>query len=314
MTAPSAPSGSRDAAALLLSNALDFLNGGLRLLFAEEATRRDAKVAVVSIQTATELLLKHRLVNEDGLSSIVRGKPPKGDLVTAASSGNLYTIGYARSLRRVMANESINEAEHLLFQRAQRLRNALVHFTARVDVEEVRQDIAWVLIRALAMFAAGPQRDHGEMNTHARFLDADNFHRLTNYGPYRAEAVDSAVESLDSDDVYRCWECGVDALSVRPSENYFCHCCGFAVVGEAASFADCTFCGENSAVLFDPLNETGGVHHGRCLSCSTFAGVFVCQECGKTRSQAKGLPAPTCAACGASPTDRSSHSGSRTSP
>ena len=299
MITPSAPSRSHNAARLLLSNALDFLNAGLGLLFAEEATRRDAKVAVVTIQTAIELLLKYRLVNENGLSSIVRGNLPKGDLLTAASSGNLYTIGYGKSLRKVMEDESINEIEHQLFKGAQHLRNSLVHFTAQVDVEEVRQEIAWVLIRALAMFAAGPERDHGEMNTHARFLDADNFRRLTSYEPYRAEAVDSAMDNPDSDDVYRCWECGVDALSVRPSENYFCHCCGFAVEGEAASFTDCTLCGESSTVLFDPLNETDGVHHGRCLGCHTFAEVFVCQECGETRSQAKGLPAPNCTFCGA---------------
>lgn len=305
---PSAPSRSHSAASLLLSNALDFLNAGLGLLFADKATRRDAKVAVVSIQTAIELLLKHRLVNENGLSSIVRGKLPKGDLLTAASSGNLYTIGYGRSLCQVMADESISDTERQLFQRVQRLRNALVHFTAQVDVKEVREKIAWVLIRALAMFAAGPERDQGEMKTHARFLDADNFRHLTNYEPYRAEAVDSAMDNPDSDDVYRCWECGVDALSVRPSENYFCHCCGFAVKGDAASFIDCALCGGSGTVLFDPLNETGSVHHGRCLSCRTFAWVFICQECGETRSQAKGPPAPNCASCGASPTDSSSDS------
>lgn len=58
----------------------------------------------------------------------------------------------------------------------------------------------------LAMFAAGPERDQGETQTHARFLDADNFQRVIGYKPYRDEAVDSAVENIDSDDVYRCWE------------------------------------------------------------------------------------------------------------
>ena len=300
-----APSGIHGAAKLLLSNALDFLNGGLRLLFAEDATRRDAKVAVVSIQTSIELLLKYRLVNESGLSSIVRGSPPKGKrkLLAAANSGTLRTIGYGESLRKVTADEYISEIEEQLFQRAQRLRNALVHFTAEVDIEDVRQDIAWVLIRALAMFAAGPERDQGEMQTHARFLDEDNFDRLTSLKPYRDEAIDAALDNVDSEDVYRCWQCGVDALSVRPSESYFCHCCGFTAVVDMASFTDCAICDDTRSVLFDPLNETKGIHHGRCLNCDTFVGVVVCQSCGSTRSQPEGLPAPTCVTCGTSPFD-----------
>ena len=238
-----------------------------------------------------------------------------GAVVATGLAGGEMGEDLVDDLGRVDARDDAQRAAtQQLFERAQRLRNALVHFTAKVDVEEVRQDIAWVLIRALAMFAAGPERDQGKMQTHARFLDADNFHQLISYKPYRDEAVDSAIENLDSDDVYRCWECGVDALSERPSENYFCHCCGLTVVVDAANFTDCTFCGGNSAVLFDPLNETACVHHGRCLSCSTFAGVFVCRSCGETRSQAKGLPAPTCPACGAPPPDGSSDSASFASP
>lgn len=282
---------------LVFANARDFLNAGLRILFGEEATPRDAKVAVVSIQTAIELLLKYRLVKEHGLGSIVNGSIPEGDLVAAASSGSLRTIGHGRGLEIIQEQEGFSVTEQELFRRAQNLRNALVHFTAKVDVDEVRKELAWVLVGALAIFAAGEEREQGEFQTHARFLDPDLFERLTNFRPYRDQSVDSAIESPDSEKEYRCWECGVDALSARLSENYFCHCCGLTVVMDAAEFVNCSQCGEADGVCYDPLNETYGVYRGKCLHCETFVGVVACEECGVVRSQAEGLPALECPAC-----------------
>ena len=128
-------------------------------------------------------------------------------------------------------------------------------------------------------------------------MDPDVFERLTNFGPYQAQSVDSAIESLDGENVYRCWECGVDALSARLSENYFCHCCGLTVIIDAAAFVSCALCGEADGVCFDPLNETRGVYRGKCLNCETFVGVVVCEVCGVARSQAEGLPALECPVC-----------------
>lgn len=282
---------------LVFANALDFLNMGLRILFADEAIPREAKVGVVSIQTAIELLLKYRLIKDGGFSSIVNGSIPEGDLVAAASSGRLRTIGYGQSLKIIGQHEGFSETERELFRRVQNLRNALVHFTAEVDVNEVRMELAWVLVGALGIFAAGEEREQGEFQTHARFLDPDVFERLTNFGPYQAQSVDSAIESLDGENVYRCWECGVDALSARLSENYFCHCCGLTVIIDAAAFVSCALCGEADGVCFDPLNETRGVYRGKCLHCETFVGVVVCEVCGVARSQAEGLPALECPVC-----------------
>ena len=282
---------------LVFANARDFLNSGLRIIFGKGATPRDAKVAVVSIQTAIELLLKYRLMKEHGLESIVHGSIPEGDLVAAASSGRLRTIGYGRGLEIIREQEGFSESEQELFSRAQNLRNALVHFTAVVDVDEVRMELAWVLIGALAIFAAGEERELGEMQTHDRFLDPDIFGRLTRFGPYQAQSVDSAIESLDGESVYRCWECGVDALSARVSETYFCHCCGLTADMSMAAFVRCAACDQRDGVCFDPLNETDGVYRGKCLHCETFVGVLVCQECGVARSQVEGIPALGCPVC-----------------
>ena len=174
---------------LLLANVRDFLNAGLGILFADEATPRDAKVGVVSIQTAIELLLKYRLVKENGLNSIMTGPTPQGDLVAAAVSGTFRTIGYGKGLGKIRENEGLNETEEELFRRVQDLRNALVHFTAAVDVGEVRMEMAWVLIGALGSFAGGQERDEGEMQSHARFLDQKNFDCLPNFAPYRDQSV-----------------------------------------------------------------------------------------------------------------------------
>ena len=285
------------AAKLVLANAIDFLNAGLDILLVRSATPRDAKAGVVLIQTAIELLAKYRLIRERGLGAIVRGTAPSDNLIEAVAAGSLKTIGYGECLGAIRETEAFTKMEEELVARVQRLRNALVHFTAEVDAEGVRMDVAWLLIRALGMFASGEERDQGEMQTHARFLSPANFGRLTSYGPYRDEAVDSALDSPDSETVFRCWECGVDALSLRPSETYFCHCCGLTADLQMAAFTGCTLCGKAEGVCFDPLNETRGVHRGRCLHCDTFVGVVVCKTCGAARSQAEGLPAKDCPEC-----------------
>ena len=270
----------QDAAKLILTNALDFLNAGVRVLFVQRAAQRDAKVGVVLIQTAIELLSKYRLVKDGGLSTIVRGTIPKGDLIESAASGSLKTIGYSESLREIQQTEVFDETDRELFGRVQYLRNSLVHFTAKVDVELVRMEVAWLLIRVLAIFAAGQERDQGEMQTQDRFLEPSNFKRLTSFEPYRAESVDCAIDGSEEGAVRRCWACGVDALTVRHSGTYFCYCCGLTADIHMATFATCAICGQDDGVCFDPLNQTRGVYHGRCLHCETFVEVVVCKCCG----------------------------------
>ena len=287
----------QDADEAVLSNAIDFLNAGLNILFAQSSSAREAKVGVVAIQTAIELLAKYRLVKEKGIRAIVRGVLPSADLLTAARSGSLRTIGYGECLKAIRKDEAFTQMEEELVDRVQQLRNSLVHFAAEIDVHEVRMDVAWLLIRALAMFAAGHERDQGEMQTHARFLDPVNFSLLINFKPYRDEAVDSALDSIDSVDVLRCWECEVDAMSVRPSDTYFCHCCGLTADLGTAEFVVCALCEEAKGVCFDPLNQTNDVHHGRCLHCKTFVDVVTCKMCGVARSQTTGAPAAPCLEC-----------------
>ena len=281
---------------LVLSNAIDFLNAGLNVLFSPSPSAREAKTSVVAIQTAIELMAKYRLVKEKGLGAIVQGALPTGDLLAAARSGSLRTIGYGECLKAIREDEAFTPMEEELVGRVQQLRNSLVHFAAEIDVQEVRMELAWLLIRALAMFAAGQERDQGEMQTHARFLDPANFSRLINFQHYRDEAVDSALDSIDSEDVLRCWECEVDALSVRPSDNYFCHCCGLTADLGTAEFTACAQCGEIKGVCFDPLNKTRGMRRGRCLHCKTFVDVVTCKLCGIVRSQAAGGSA-SCLEC-----------------
>lgn len=287
----------QDAAELVLGNAIDFLNAGLDILFSSTASAREAKAGVVAIQTAIELMAKYRLVKEKGLAAIVRGAPPSGNLLAAARNGSLKTIGYGECLKAIREDESFTQAEEELVGSVQQLRNSLVHFAAEIDVQDVQMELAWLLIRALAMFGAGQERDQGEMQTHGRFLDPANFSRLINFKPYRDEAVDSALDSIDSEDVLRCWECEVDALSVRPSDTYFCHCCGLTADLGMAQFTACHLCGEAKGVCFDPLNETAGVLRGRCLHCRTFVGVVPCNVCGIARSQTEGDLALACMEC-----------------
>jgi hypothetical protein len=142
----------KDAAERVFANAIDFLNAGLDILFEVDATTRQAKVGIISIQASIELLAKYRLVRERGLTAIVRGTPPQPHLLASALSGTFRTIGYSECLEAIRRDEGFSEVEEDLIGRVQRLRNSLVHFAAEVDVEQVRMELAWLLIRVLAMF------------------------------------------------------------------------------------------------------------------------------------------------------------------
>lgn len=282
------------ALALLEQNAIDFLNAGLALLFGKSASERDAKLAIVSLQTAVELFAKQRLVVDYGLVSILRGARPGGDLLAAAKSGAMRTIGFGEALKVIESDEGFADGDREVITNAQQLRNALVHFAAEVEVSEIRHEMAWLLVRVLAMFAAGQRRDQGEMQSHAQFLEPTNFHALINFGPYRAEAVDCAQDSPDTVDVTRCWECDEDTLSERLSGSYFCYCCGFTVEGSAVGHADCVVCNRRKGVLYDPLNQVKGVHNGRCLHCETSLSVAACDDCGSVGSFLSTEPRPSC--------------------
>lgn len=285
-------------ARLVLANATDFLNAGLTLLFSPNVTSAEAKVAITSIQTSVELLVKYRLIRRFGLASIVRGNIPDGPIERASREGRLYTIGYGACLKKVQQMEGLSETELDLVRVLQNLRNSLVHFTADIDAVDVRRDAANLLVRALSMFAAGADRDNGDFQSHRRFLNEINFQTLTNYEPYRLGAVDSASTSMDSDEVFRCWDCGVDAMSFRSSANYFCHCCGLSVLPNAVAYVDCGLCGTEGGVFYDPLNHTDGSYHGKCLHCGKEVMVRKCLSCGATYSLPMGeRPPEVCDYC-----------------
>jgi hypothetical protein len=281
----------------VLSNARDFLNVGLTILFSPNATCPETKVATISIQSAIELLAKYKLIRELGISSIVQGRVPDGPIEVALREGKLRTIGYGACLKKIENREGFSKAERDLAHKLQELRNSLIHLTADVDVEDVRTHAAWMLVRALGMFAAGEERDYGGFQNHCRFLDGANFKALTNYGAYREEAVDSATENFDTEQVFRCWECGVDAMSLRLSSTYFCYCCGLTVLADAVAYADCSLCESPHGVCYDPYNSTNGLHHGKCLHCDKTLMVWRCCRCGATHCLLGGPPPTNCKQC-----------------
>lgn len=288
---------SRDAAEKICDNALDFLNGGLELLFAENLTSQKAKLAVISIQTSVELLAKYRLVRDDGLQAIIDGELPSGRVEQAAKDGKFKTIGFGKALSLIREREMLQEFEKSLIKELVSLRNALVHFSSEVDPQDVKQTCAHILARVLAMFALGEEREYGEMTDYRRFLSEENFEALINFEPYRAESVDAALESPDTRTVVKCYQCKNESLSLRLSENYLCHCCGFGIVEDAIGFADCCACQAKLAVFYDPLNLTNGMYYGKCMDCKTVQWVWDCSECDAVISQLENKKRRACPEC-----------------
>lgn len=270
---------SSDPVAQLGENARDFLNGGLRLLLAERASKQDAKLGVVSIQVAAELFAKHRLARTRGLQRIAKGRLSERSAVKLARVGQLKTIGYSKCLALISKEEFPTSGDLLALQAVRDLRNALVHFVASINIDEVRMRSAWMLIRVLAMFAAAEQRDIGEFQTHSRFLDPDNYQKLIRLRAYRDEAVDAAIENIDTEETLRCWECGAHTLTIRATDTLFCWCCGLTVDSSAVSHEDCDLCDSPKGIFYDPHNPTDGCYRGKCTECDTFVWLYYCDEC-----------------------------------
>jgi hypothetical protein len=283
---------------IIRDNACDFLNAGLSLLFNKAADSSDIKLSIVAIQTSIELLAKFRMTRDQGIESIIVGhKLPSAPILKSEIDGRFRTISYSECLKSIRLREELTSTDNRLIKELQDLRNALVHFAADIDIAKIRQSTAWLLVRALAMFAAGQDRDVGEFQNYRGFLKEINFAALTNFGPYRAEAVEAAVDSPDSESVFRCWECKEDALSLRGSGTYFCYCCGLTAVEECATFTDCMLCRENNGIFYDPLNTTNGFFRGRCLFCESFIWLLPCDICGRFFGAREMLSVPSCQYC-----------------
>lgn len=250
---------------LLFENAADFLSGGVELMLSNAADSRTAKIAIVSIQTSMELLAKFRLVEALGFAKLVDGPPP-ADLARVRS-GAFRSITYRRTLEALEDVEALSPLDKELFDEAASLRNKLVNFAGDLDLAEVRVTSAHLAVRALNRFASAGWRDAGEFANHGRLLSGAALGILTTFEPYRNEAVDSALDDPDTETVLRCWECKADALSLRVSDTYFCHCCGLSAQSDVAAFVDCRFCDAKNSVIYDALNRSRKGHDGKCLHC-----------------------------------------------
>lgn|GEM_PF-703509 len=285
------------AARRILDNAIDFLNGGLELLFAQNLSSRTAKVAVVSIQTSIELLAKYCMVRKAGLQAIVQGTLPSANLEQAVIEGNFSTLGFGAVLDLVESIESLGEWEKSQIQELVDLRNDLVHFASEIDVSEVKNRCIPILAHVLSIFALGDDRNNGEMEDYHRFMTEENFRKVTNFDSYRAEALDAAHDSVDTDKVLQCYLCGNESFSLRASGSYFCYCCGIGLLRDAIDFAPCDLCRSPESVVYDPLNESNRMHFGKCMICDVKQWAWTCSNCGTITSQEDGTARQACSGC-----------------
>ncbi|MFZ3282925.1 hypothetical protein [Pseudomonas sp.] len=277
------------AAIALLENAKDFLNAGLNLLFAEKLDRQSVKLAVISLQTAVELLVKYRLLQESGLAAIMENLNPGVDIES------IRTITFSASIKAVESLESFVEWEYNAILKMAALRNKLIHFSTEVEPEVLKGNCLSLICSALAMFAKGQSRDYGEMVDYSTFLSAGNLLVLTSNESYRSEALDAAYDNIDSKAVKYCYKCKCESLSLRTSDVYFCHCCGFTIDKEVVSFATCAICSAHSMVFYDALNITGVSHYGKCMACERFQWVQACRDCDRITVTLKPLSKSACA-------------------
>lgn len=279
---------SEEAASLLRENAINFLNGGVELLYSSAATAQNAKLSIVLVQTAVELFVKHRVVSEHGFKSIVRkgNVPSSGSLLAAAKAGSFSTLNYGECLDLANGIEGTGAWGRQLMDDLRKTRNTLVHFAGDLEVEDARRSVSAVLVQALALFATGRARDEPEMRTYREFLDPNNFNMLVLHPEFVVEAYDAASNDSEADEVFHCWECSQETLTLRWTGTYFCWTCGLGAGGEVAGFAPCWRCSRLQSVVYDSLNETNGAHYGRCIPCGAEAYVANCSKCGKICSEA----------------------------
>lgn len=279
----------------LFQNANDFLNEGLRLLFAGEQSKSSWKLSMVAIQTAVELLAKYRLVEELGIRSIFSGHVDS----TKLQQGSFHTISYSKLIESLKKVETFSDYDLELIGSVQQLRNKLVHFNASSSTDYEYTECFALLVRALFLFANRDNWTSGGMSNYCSFLTKENYDSLISNEAFRAEAVDFAYDSDEIDKVVRCFHCDNNSLGLSDCwDIYYCYCCGISVHSEVVGFASCSNCAIDDGVYFDAMNcDTKNFHFGKCGYCKETQMVLDCPDCGTKKSfpqNAKPTPCPEC--------------------
>ncbi|MGY2438201.1 hypothetical protein [Pseudomonas sp. SDO52101_S400] len=282
-------------ASSLFQNAKDFLNEGLRLLFAQNQSARSWKLSIVAIQTSVELLAKYRLVDELGIGAILVGNVDSVKL----QSGDFQTIPFSKLIKNLEMVENFSDYDLEIIRGVQQLRNKLVHFNVDVSSDYKFSECFALLVRALFLFASKDIWTNGEMSDHSRFLTKKNYENLVASEAFKAEAVDFACDSYDVDEILKCFNCSTESLGFSGGwDIYYCYCCGISVHSEVVSFAKCSSCNEEKGVYFDALNHDANEFHlGKCGYCKEFQEVLNCTGCGALKSFPKGARPEACPEC-----------------
>lgn len=288
----------------VFDNSTDFLNVGIEILFRKNGDVRYAKVAILSIQTAIELLAKYRLAYDGGLDAI---------RLKTKNTDKFKTINYWDVIKKIGKEyHELGDYEKEIFLEMAELRNNLIHFSGDINPECLKDTCMALLCAAFPVFSMGEKRDEHEMKDYRWFLTEENYNFLINNATYRAEALDNAyASSYNLSIVERCYNCHCESFSLRDSDVYFCHCCGFTIDKEIIDFCECSIChqrhvaydtlNEQSGIEFEGFRSYGGLFYGRCISCDEVQWVSCCPECENTSARSGLRPEKPYYPCGCLP-------------
>lgn len=257
----------------LLKNGIDFLNHSLKMVVDPKSDAVQAKLAVVNLQIALELLIKYRLAKDFGLQSIcLTDLKTVPDLSSAVAEGKVKTQTYELCRQGILKRLNLEDYERDLLSQFQRHRNAIVHFSLNVQRDESIVACAHLVLKVIRRIL------ESEPETWLKhYLDPTVYKALTDFKPYVDEAVEDA--HTIGEETKLCYECSKETLTLLPNGDYYCFCCGTHNCSEHVPYADCPFCKGHMCVAYDVLNPDNGIFQGKCLRCDEMLLVAECTSC-----------------------------------
>ncbi len=199
----------------LLKNGTDFLNHSLKMVVDPKSDAVQAKLAVVNLQIALELLIKYRLAKDYGLQSICQTDLKNvADLHSAVAEGKVKTKMYEVCRQEILKRLNMEDYERDLLSQFQRHRNAIVHFSLNVQRDESIVACAHLVLKVIRRIL------ESEPDTWLKhYLDPAVYSALIDFKPYVDEAVEDAHTIGKTTKL--CYECSKETWRFRVCGGIF---------------------------------------------------------------------------------------------
>lgn len=244
-----------------------FCREGVSYLLKANDNKENICFAIVLLQTAVELLIKHKQIQKLVSKSKTQIK-------------KVLQKTFDELKQETLSDMSDDEVRNKLLGSFQKLRNKIIHegFSDNRDFETNIKDACLLVIHgfsALLDLGSKPLSPEEKILILQEYI-GKQFNEMINFEPYFRE-VKNIVSKYE--DISYCPMCSHKTVVIDFHES-LCFLCGFSQPEFSSAYLNCTSCDEKSGFIYDKLNRgASGQYFGKCLSCDEPDEVIICDNC-----------------------------------